>query len=86
MTALDEQRSEPRKRVLKRGKIIVSALNSVIDCTVRDISPSGAHLRIDNYFRVPERFKLQIVGSGNPREVEKRWQVGVDLGVEFKEQ
>jgi hypothetical protein len=43
-------------------------------------------LRIDNYFRVPERFKLQIVGSGNPREVEKRWQVGVDLGVEFKEQ
>ena len=86
MTALDEQRSEPRKRVLKRGKIIVSALNSVIDCTVRDVSPSGAHLRVDNYFQVPERFKLQIVGSGNPREVEKRWQVGADLGVEFKEQ
>ncbi|MBS3848083.1 diguanylate cyclase [Devosia sp. BSSL-BM10] len=85
MRQLEEMRKEARKRVLKRGKIIIEGLNSVIDCSVRNVSESGAHLRIESYFQVPDRFKFQIVGVGAPREVEKRWQVGADLGVEYRE-
>jgi len=85
MRQLDEMRKEVRKRVLKRGKIVIEGLNSVIDCSVRNVSESGAHLRIESYFKVPDRFKFQIVGVGAPREVIKRWQVGADLGVEYRE-
>ncbi|MCS6762631.1 MAG: hypothetical protein MO846_12290 [Candidatus Devosia symbiotica] len=34
---------------------------------------------------MPERFTFQIVGADQLREVEKRWQVGADLGVEYRE-
>lgn len=82
---LTEVRRDVRKRVLKRGKIIVAGMSAVFNCTVRDVSASGAHLRIESYFPVPERFRFQIVGVDAVREVEKRWQVGLDLGVEYRE-
>ena len=79
-----DRRREPRQRVFKRGQIVISGMNAAIDCTVRNMSVSGAGLRTNAPFAVPEEFELRIVGSGNDkRKVRVRWQVGVDLGVEY---
>jgi two-component system cell cycle response regulator len=78
-----ERRRVRRQRVLKQGKILIRDHNSVVDCTVRDISPLGAHLRVDSYFVAPDRFDLMIVGSGGARPVEVHWQNANDIGVGF---
>jgi len=81
-----QRRSEIRHRVLKRGKIVVNGLASVVDCVVRNISTSGVQIRVEGYFSPPTRFQLQIVEEGSqPRWVEKRWQVGNDIGLKFTE-
>jgi diguanylate cyclase (GGDEF)-like protein len=78
-----ERRRERRQRALKRGQIHIHGLNSVVDCTVRNFSPSGARLQVDGYFAAPDKFDLTIIGSGAARPVELRWQNGKDIGVRF---
>ena len=77
-----DRREKPRHRVLKRGQIILS-INSAIDCAVRNLSDSGAGLRIDGIFPMPREFDLVIGDSGVKRRVRIQWQVGNDLGVVF---
>ena len=43
---MDEHRSSRRQRVLKSGKIIYNNGSIVIDCTVRNISDTGAQLKV----------------------------------------
>ena len=78
-----DRRQDLRKRVLKRGQIVVPSLGAVVDCTVRNLSGGGAALRIDAPFAAPSEFQLAIVGDGTTHHVRVRWQVGTDLGVEF---
>lgn len=81
-----KRRIEARHRVLKRGKIIVNGLASVVNCVVRNISNSGAQIRVDGYFSPPTRFQLEIIETDSqPRWVEKRWQVGNDIGLKYTE-
>lgn len=53
--------SQPlRRRVLKAGQISFNGGRSVLDCTVRGLSETGAGLRIVSTAGVPETFKLAI--------------------------
>jgi hypothetical protein len=45
---MGEKRKTQRRRVLKEGKIIFADGMRVIDCTIRDMSDSGARLLIAN--------------------------------------
>jgi len=78
-----DRRTEVRKRVLKRGQIVVPSLGVVVDCTVRNLSIGGAAVRIDTPFAPPREFDLVIAGDGTTRRVRVRWQVGTDLGVQY---
>lgn len=77
------RRRDQRRRVLKRGKIYVEGLHTVVDCTIRNLSDSGARLRVNSYFVAPETFFLTVVGSTGRLPVVTRWQAGNDFGVEF---
>jgi diguanylate cyclase (GGDEF)-like protein len=78
-----DRRKEARKRVFKRGQILLPSLGAVIDCTVRNVSTGGAGLRLDATFAPPPEFDLLITGNGTRRSVQVRWQIGADLGVAF---
>jgi hypothetical protein len=78
-----DRRTEVRKRVLKRGQIVVPSLGAVVDCMVRNLSIGGAAVRIDAPFAPPPEFDLVFAGDGTTRRVRVRWQVGTDLGVEY---
>jgi diguanylate cyclase (GGDEF)-like protein len=78
-----DRRRERRHRILKRGQIVINELHSVIDCTIRDLTPEGARLRFDGHFAAPEQFDLLILGSGATKRARLRWQRGKELGVQF---
>lgn len=78
-----DRRSAPRHRVYKRGQVVLPNLVSAIDCTIRDISATGARLRVEGHFIAPEKFELSIPSMGVRRRVCRRWQSGKELGVEF---
>jgi hypothetical protein len=81
---MTEKREEPRSRTLKGGKIIVGS-SGVIDCTIRDLSKSGARLKVDGALTLPEEFELRY---GEP-DVQRRscrviWKKAGDIGIVFK--
>lgn len=81
---MDERRAKHRARVLKSGKIIVSAKAPKIDCTIRDLSDAGARLLIpSSTFGVPHEFDLMI-GEGERHSCRVVWRTETALGVEFK--
>jgi hypothetical protein len=81
---VEEERYGGRtKRAEIGGKIIIGS-SAVIDCTIRDLSRSGARLKVDGAFTLPEEFELRY---GEP-DVQRRscrvvWKRAGDVGVVF---
>jgi len=78
----NEHRNTQRQRTLKAGKIILHHGTSVIDCTVRNISATGASITLPNAATVPADFELQIDGQARPCKV--AWRRLDRMGVKFK--
>ena len=79
----EDRRKHPRQRVLKRGRMVFNDGHSTIDCTIRDISTGGARLRVGSEVAVPAVFELVFLESTLRRKVARRWQTGVEIGVEY---
>ena len=58
--------------------------NPVMTCTVRDISATGAGLKLDADLPLPDPFFLSLTRDGNVRRRCKPvWQLAVVAGVRF---
>lgn len=79
----DEKRVAPRKRVLKAGTIVFNNRSSTLSCTVRDLSDTGARLRVQKGHAVPSRFELRIEVDGFEVPCTVAWKKGEDVGVVF---
>src|SRR5690606_16497498 len=53
-----DKRRAPRKRILKGATIAFNDRSSTMSCVVRDISDTGARLRLTKGQVVPSRFEL----------------------------
>ena len=78
-TVMNNQRTFPRHRVLKSGTIEFNG--GAIDCTVRNLSASGAALDVTSPVGIPERFVLVADGSHLPCHVV--WRKKDRIGVAF---
>ena len=81
---MNEKRKAPRRRVLKEGKIVFADGLRVFDCTIRDISETGARLLIANTVGLPDSFQLYEKSSGRLYPATIAWRQANALGVEFK--
>ncbi|WP_207919203.1 PilZ domain-containing protein, partial [Methylobacterium segetis] len=63
---MEDKRSETRRRALIPGKILLLG-GGVIDCVLRDRSPSGARLKVVSVIGIPDAFTLEIPGTGETR-------------------
>jgi PilZ domain len=81
-TASEEHRVAPRHRVLKSAKIVLDGWRA-IDCTVRDISDTGAKLRIDGTVALPHKFQLLFITENMIRPVQIAWKLQDTIGVAF---
>jgi len=80
---MDERRKVPRRRVLKEGKIVYADGLRVLDCTIRDISESGARLLIANTVGLPDAFLLYEKSSGVLHPATIAWRQANAIGVTF---
>lgn len=79
----NEARIAPRRRMLKSGKVAYSDRHVTIDCLVRDMSATGARLRIEGSVTAPDTFELLIPLEGLEANCQVAWRAGADLGVKF---
>jgi hypothetical protein len=78
-----ELRCQARRRTLKAGIIAFQARHATLDCTVRDISASGARLRVDASHSAPDGFELIIELDGLEAPCRVMWRQDKEIGVSF---
>jgi hypothetical protein len=61
----------------------ITRAGRVIDCVVKDISATGARLRVPDAGAVPQQFELLIKGTGEYRPAHVRWRRKAEVGVSF---
>ncbi len=76
-------RMAPRRRVLKSGVAASNDRHLTVNCTVRDISDTGARLRVEGSMTVPDTFELLIPLDGLEASCQVVWRKGGDVGVKF---
>ena len=63
-SASKERRGSPRRRVLKGSIILFNDRHSTLPCTVRDLSATGARVRVESSVTAPDAFILLIELDG----------------------
>ncbi|NNF79585.1 MAG: PilZ domain-containing protein [Rhizobiales bacterium] len=81
----DDNRTSPRRRALKAGIVSFNNGNITLPCVVRDISETGAKLKVDTGRHPPDRFQLQIELDGLSANCTVVWRNEQHIGVEFAE-
>lgn len=78
-----EHRHQPRARTLKSARILFNHHNSVIDCTVRNMSPTGACLNVASTLGIPECFDVMFDADKTVRPCRMVWHKEKQIGIEF---
>lgn len=79
-----DSRFGSRRRVLKAGIVAYNNRHCTLPCVVRDLSETGARLRMDGSLLAPDTFDLIIDLDGFEASCEVIWRLGSDLGVSFR--
>ena len=79
---MDEHRIAPRRRFLKAGRISFGS-GAAFDCTVRNLSETGAALEVISPVGIPERFTLVIEADQFIRRCRPVWRTDKRMGVAF---
>ena len=78
---MDERRDKARHRVLKAGTIEFGG--GAIDCTVRNLSDTGAALDVTSPVGIPDRFTLCVQAAGTHLSCTVVWRKEKRIGVRF---
>lgn len=78
---MDEKRKSTRRRVLKAGKIAFGG--GTVDCTVRNLSETGAALDVVSSVGIPDHFTLVITVDRVQRPCRVVWRKATRIGVLF---
>jgi hypothetical protein len=82
MNATDHRRA-PRRKVLKGAKISFHQLGTSTDCTVRNLSNTGACLVVESQLGIPNDFDLLLASDRSIKRCRVEWRAGNKLGVSF---
>jgi PilZ domain len=77
-----ETRIAPRYRVMKAAKI--KFIGGAIDCTVRDLSTTGAALEVSDQSGIPAKFTLVMPEDGLDLPCQVVWRRAFRIGVAFE--
>lgn len=79
----DNKRRQQRQRTLRPAKIIYHNRTCVSDCQIRDISATGARIRVASTSHLPNHFELVVAGAPQPHQCEVRWRSPIEMGLKF---
>lgn len=77
-----ERRKSLRHRTLKGGKIVVNDGYSTFDCSVRNLSETGAKLLVAGIIGIPDHFILAML-DGRRFSCTVVWRTETEIGVQF---
>jgi hypothetical protein len=80
---MDERRKDNRSRSLLGARIVFHNRASTIDCTIRNISKTGARLVFGAAVPVPDEFDLLIHHKGETHRCRIAWRNASEVGVAF---
>jgi PilZ domain len=78
-----ERRKTTRIRRPGRAGLVSLTDVDIGECTLRDISSTGARISVEDPEVVPDYFKLKVPGARELRRCRIRWRSGSDIGLEF---
>ena len=81
--SLQKTERPQRHRVLNGGKLILHDGQSLIDCVIRDMSDSGAKVRITIPTLLPKQIELLVVKNNMIYPAEVRWNRNSEAGLHF---
>jgi hypothetical protein len=79
-------RAAKRTRSLLGGKVVFNGRRSTLDCTLRDLSASGAKLYFSAHVPIPEEFDLELPQKGRTHRARIMWRTADSCGVRFIEE
>jgi PilZ domain-containing protein len=79
---MQDGRNSKRQRTLKGGRIAFG-YGAAIDCTIRNISSSGARLLVASPVGIPDQFELFILSEDSKRPCRVVWRSATQIGVAF---
>ena len=78
---MEEKRKYQRTEINEAA--YVSSGGAVMSCTVRNISPEGAAIDVENPAFVPQRFRLVMARDSTVHECSIIWIQGSRIGLTF---
>lgn len=83
MSSPAEKRTASRHPTLLRGQI--HHLDTTADCTISNLSTTGACLRVDVPSEaIPNRFALLVKNEGSYEKCRVIWRSATEIGVKFE--
>ena len=79
-----ESRRALRRKVLKGAKISFHNMMTSTDCTVRNLSDTGACLIVTSQVGVPDDFDLMLECDRSVKRCHVEWRAGTKIGVSFR--
>jgi hypothetical protein len=80
---LNENRSSRRWRTLLKGQVVFNNHASLLNCTVRDLSDTGAQIHLADVSALPQEFILVIPSKDLQLQVRVVWSRGTKHGIVF---
>ena len=78
-----DRRGNRRSRILKAGKLLFDAHQTIINCVIRDISPLGARIRLSDTLHLPSELELLVVREAELHPAKVLWKSQTDCGLVF---
>jgi hypothetical protein len=78
-----DRRREQRHRALKRALVTFNRGLSTVECTLHNMSRTGAKLSFEEPKGVPAVFDLGVAGDVQKHTARVRWRGGPMIGVEL---
>ncbi len=80
---MKDRRSRRREPTILQGYIQIEGRATAIECTVRNISDTGAQISVHHPLQLPNEFTLSIPRRDHSSRVRIMWSRGKSYGVQF---
>jgi len=78
-----DRRQAARNRLFQRVSVVFNGGRSMLGCSVRNLSETGALLRMTDWIALPPTFEIETQGDPGSRRARQCWRRGDDVGVAF---
>ncbi len=82
-TGTSDRRASDRVRSFLRAQIIFNNRMSTIDCIVKNISPTGARVALNETLALPTEFDIYIPQRGRSHHARLVWRDTDSIGIDF---